>query len=239
MAPPPPPGLEILRCEVGSTLHGISIGDDDLDLMGVTVEPRRAVTGLETLETWTWRSAAKGERSQPGDTDLVVYGLRKFLRLALAGNPSVLLPLYAPDRFCPVRHALGDELRGLREAVVSERCRGRFLGYMKGQRARATDGRSVHGRGGKPVGKWAAHMLRLGYQGTELLRTGDLTLPMPAEHAAVCRAARTGEIGLDEALARSRDLEEGIARASGGLRAAPDLDRVQDWMHEVYARTVL
>jgi uncharacterized protein len=31
-----------------------------------------------------------------GDTDLVIYSLRKYLRLAVKGNPTVMLPLFAP-----------------------------------------------------------------------------------------------------------------------------------------------
>lgn len=93
------PGREILRCEVGSTLHGIGIGSDDLDLMGVTVEPRHTITGLGRFEHFTWRTAGEGERSDPDDIDLVVYGLKKYVRLALTGNPTVVLPLYAPESY--------------------------------------------------------------------------------------------------------------------------------------------
>lgn len=180
---PPAPGTEILRCEVGSTLHGIAVGSDDLDLMGVMVEPPEAVTGLERLEHHTWRSAPKGARSGPGDIDLVVYGLRKYLRLATQGNPSVILPLYAPDRFVRSIAPLGRELRALRHAIVSQRCRARFLGYLRSQRERAAR-RGGFTRGSREgrSGKWAAHMVRLGYEAVELLTTGTLTLPMREEH---------------------------------------------------------
>ena len=36
-------------------------------------------------------------RSGAGDLDVVIYSARKWCRLALAGNPTVLLPLFVPD----------------------------------------------------------------------------------------------------------------------------------------------
>lgn len=34
-------------------------------------------------------------RSEAGDLDLIVYSLRRWMRLALRANPTVLLPLFA------------------------------------------------------------------------------------------------------------------------------------------------
>jgi len=36
-------------------------------------------------------------RSGAGDLDVVIYSARKWCRLALAGNPTVLLALFVPD----------------------------------------------------------------------------------------------------------------------------------------------
>ena len=36
-------------------------------------------------------------RSGAGDLDVIVYSARKWARLALAGNPTVLLILFVPD----------------------------------------------------------------------------------------------------------------------------------------------
>lgn len=121
------PGLEILRSEVGSSLHGLALeGTDDLDLMGITIEPREAVTGLQCFDQVTWRTQPEGVRSEPGDVDLVVYGLRKWMRLAVAGNPSILLPLYAPMDSVYRCHELGHELRVLGSSIVSRQCAARF-----------------------------------------------------------------------------------------------------------------
>src|SRR5215204_2571099 len=80
---------EILRTVVGSGVHGIAIeGTDDHDEMGVFIEPPTHVVGLRRpVEHYVFRTQPEGARSGPGDTDLVLYSLRKYLRLATKGNP--------------------------------------------------------------------------------------------------------------------------------------------------------
>jgi uncharacterized protein len=78
--------------------------------MGVCIEPPEFVIGLSKFEQWIFRTAEDRVRfdpaadqrrrgrtppSQAGDLDLVVYSHRKYARLAAAGNPTVLLLLYA------------------------------------------------------------------------------------------------------------------------------------------------
>lgn len=53
------------------------------------------------------RTQPEGSRSGPGDTDRQLYSLRKFVRLALGGNPSVLMVFWAPIiEADPVGHEL-------------------------------------------------------------------------------------------------------------------------------------
>ena len=100
---------EILRSVVGSGVHGIAIeGTDDHDEMGVYIEPPEYVLGLERQrDDYVWRTQPEGVRSGHGDTDLMIYSLRKYLRLAIKGNPTVMLPLFAPEADLVVGHAAG------------------------------------------------------------------------------------------------------------------------------------
>lgn len=231
------PGREIVRCEVGSTLHGIGIGSDDLDLMGVTVEPAAAITGLGSFDQFAWRSAEEGQRSSPDDIDLVVYGLRTYVRLATSGNPTVILLLYADEADLPVLDDLGRELRELRSSLVSFDTRDRFLGYMRSQRRKLLEGSSGRGSSNDRGEKWASHMVRLGYQGLELASTGHLTLPMPDEQAAFCKAIKRGHVSTDEALTRADELEARlVAIDESPLPKAPDLPQIEAWLHSVYGR---
>jgi predicted nucleotidyltransferase len=76
----------IIRAVTGSTAHGLNLpGTDDRDEMGVCIEPVEAFAGFSEFEQYIYRSAAEREGkqdacSQPGDLDLTIYGLRKFLR---------------------------------------------------------------------------------------------------------------------------------------------------------------
>jgi hypothetical protein len=103
---------EILRTVVGSGVHGIAIaGTDDHDELGVFVEPPERVIGVgDAVDHYVHRTQPEGARSGPGDTDLVLYSLRRYLRLALNGNPTVLLPLYAPAGSVITMRPLGEEL---------------------------------------------------------------------------------------------------------------------------------
>src|SRR6476620_123308 len=77
---------------VGSTVHGVTVDSaDDRDEMGICIEPPEYVAGLRRFEQWVYRTQPEGARSGPGDIDRTVYSLRKWCRLALAGNPTVML----------------------------------------------------------------------------------------------------------------------------------------------------
>jgi predicted nucleotidyltransferase len=207
---------EILRSVVGSGVHGIAIpGTDDHDEMGVYVEPPEQVLGIERVrEDYVWRTRPEGVRSGHGDTDLILYSLRKYLRLAVQGNPTVLLPLFAPTADLLVLTPLGEELRAMRSAFLSRETVERFLGYMVSQHERML-GQSRRDVPNRPElverfgwdVKYGSHALRLAYQGREIARTGALTLPMPAEERAHTLAVKRGEVPRDEVSAAIGALE--------------------------------
>ena len=125
------------------------------------------------------------------------------------------------------------------DAIVSRRCKGRFLGYLNGQRDRAERDRgSGRGRREGREAKWASHMVRLGYQAEELLSTGWLTLPMPERQAEECRAIKRGDISFRRALDISMEQVDRIeALEDGPLPDEPDLQRIEAWMRNAYMRT--
>jgi len=234
---------EILRCEVGSTLHGIGIGSDDRDLMGIMLEPENAIFGTEGFEQIVQRTAAEGERSGPDDVDITVYGLKKWMRLALQGNPSVIVLLYAPDNFYDHLSDEGRELLELRESIVSSRCINRFLGYLNGQRERALKGKgSGHGNREGRREKWASHMVRLGVQGTEMAIQGYLNLPMNPDQAEMCKRVKTGEISFDDALHIAAGYEKLIEDRKNSnniaLPDAPDMEKIHAWMKKTYLKAI-
>src|SRR5262249_35713408 len=79
-------------------------------------------------------------RSTGGDLDLTIYSLREWARLALKGNPTIMLLLFTPADQLVYCDDLGAELRALTSSIVSRRVQGPFLGYLQAQKQRLTGG---------------------------------------------------------------------------------------------------
>jgi predicted nucleotidyltransferase len=94
----------ILLSEVGSTMHGVTVAAaDDVDEMAVCIRPPDVALGVratsgQLFEQYEFRTKPVGARSGPGDIDRIIYGLRKFARLAGQGNPTVLMILFSPPQ---------------------------------------------------------------------------------------------------------------------------------------------
>ncbi|GLY33019.1 nucleotidyltransferase domain-containing protein [Kineosporia sp. NBRC 101731] len=241
---------QILRTTVGSGLHGIAIaGTDDHDEMGIFVEPASWLMGLRpTRDSYVARSQAEGARSGPGDADLVMYSLRKYLNLALKGNPTALLPLFAPAQDVLFSNELGRELRSLRQHFLSQTAAWRFLGFMHSQRdALLKGGRKVPNRPelvekyGYDV-KYASHALRLAMQGRELVHHGRLSLPMPeAERRRVLEVksgqVRDMQVVLDEIDAVAAEVVEALESGRTPLPPEPDIDVIEAWAISAHSRS--
>ncbi len=239
----------ILRGVIGSTAHGLALpGTDDRDEMGVCVEDMAGVVGFSEFEQFIYRSAAEREHrhdapSQPGDLDLTIYSLRKFCRLALHGNPTILNLLFVPPETCSVYTALGGTLQEMAPLFVSRQAGRRYLGYLEAQRQRLlgergqkkTNRPELEAKFGFDT-KYAMHMLRLGFQGVELLTTGGLVLPMPEPARGFLMGVRRGTVTLQECLTQCGELERELKDlvTSADLPAEGDAARVEQWMCHVY-----
>jgi hypothetical protein len=248
----------ILRVQVGSGVHGTSIsGQDDRDEMGVCLEPPQFVTGLarvpsgirgqgppvrfEQYERHTaWdRPGGVANRSGAGDLDVIIYSARKWARLALAGNPTVLLVLFVPDEEVVFRNDAGAELAGNAHRFVSKLAAARFLGYLRSQKAAMTGQAGAHTNRPELVAvhgydtKYAMHALRLGFQGIEFLTTGRITLPVPEPHRTRLRSIRQGDVPLADVLDAITSAETQITqlRKTSGVPDLPDRGWVDDWLH--------
>lgn len=244
----------ILRVQVGSGVHGTSVsGQDDRDEMGICLEPPEFVTGVArvgdgiTFEQYqrhtVWdQPGGLANRSGAGDLDVVVYSARKWARLALAGNPTVLLLLFVPDDEVVHRDEAGAELVDNAHRFVSRLAADRFLGYLTGQRAAMTGEVGAHTNRPELVAehgydtKYAMHALRLGVQGVELLSTGRITLPVPEPDRSYLRAVRAGEVELAEVVAAVDAAERRLValRESSTVPDQPDRAWVDSWLHRSY-----
>lgn len=234
----------ILRVQVGSGLHGVSVeGTDDRDEMGVCIEPKECVVGLDKFEQYQYRTQPEGVRSGPGDLDLVIYSLRKWARLAAQGNPTVLLMLFAPPDEWVQAMTQGWALQQQKDLFISRDCGRRFSGYLQSQREQMLGLRSKQTNRPELIEvygydtKFAYHAIRLGLQGIELLKTGHITLPMPEPHRSVLKDLRVGAYSKQYALDWIADLQDELNTLTDNVDLPEHADtmKINRWLINTYA----
>jgi hypothetical protein len=238
-------------------VHGTAVtGQDDRDEMGICLEPAELVTGLARVPRGTdddgwipfeqyerhtvWdEPGGLSNRSGAGDLDVVIYSARKWCRLALDGNPTVLLVLFVPDDEVLWRNEAGAELVDNAHRFVSKRAGARFLGYLQSQKAAMTGEVGAHTNRPELVAvhgydtKYAMHALRLGMQGVELLTTGRISLPVPEPDRSYLRSIRRGEVELAEVVESVERAEQRLIELADNATVPDEPDRswVDDWLH--------
>jgi len=244
----------LIRAETGSTAWGLNLENQgDRDELAVCIEGLPEVAGFNPFEQEVYRSAAEREhkhdaKSQPGDLDLTTYSLRKWMRLALKGNPTILTLLFVPRAKWVDGDGLWQHIQFLTPRIVSKAAGKAFLGYLQAQRMRMLGeigGLDVHRRElEEKFGydtKYAMHMLRLGYQGIELLSTGSMSMPMQQEPRDYLLAVRRGESSRQDVLTRCGELEGELRDllTTSPLPDQPDSDYMEKYMIHLYWSTWL
>lgn len=235
----------ILLTEVGSRLHGTGLDYDDQDMQGVCVEPPNVMLGISEFELYEYRTKPVGARSGAGDVDLSVYGLAKWVRLICKGNPSVLMPLFAPEHATYRINWVGDALRENVGLFLSRQHAKPFLGYIGGQRRSMVGERAARVNRPELVEaygydtKYAYHALRIAMQGIELMSEGRITLPMAPHRAQYLIDVREGKFTQSEVLEKLGCLESDLLHAAENTVRLPervDTDYVNNWLVRIYRR---
>ncbi|TDC76769.1 nucleotidyltransferase domain-containing protein [Streptomyces hainanensis] len=214
----------ILSVVVGSRAFGLVTTGSDTDRRGVYVAPTTAF----------WRLAKPPTHVEGPLPEQFSWEVERFCELALTANPNVLEVLHSPlvERHTP----LGDELRALAPAFLSRRVHRTYGRYARAQFAKAEARRA---RGDEPRPKHLVHLLRLLIAGTDLLRTGALTLDV-GPHRDRLMAVRRDEVSWAELRAWRDDLttrlDEALPRSP--LPEHPDTARVDDWLLSVRRRAL-
>lgn len=207
----------LFQAEWGSRAYGTNTELSDRDLIQVVIEQPDYITGLYEFRAKHSSTAEVGARSFADDTDMVTYGLQKYAGLAVDGNPQVMATLWLTDFI--QKNPLFERLQERREVCVSKNAGRKYLGYMKSQRynleglkgGKTNRPELVHTHGYDT--KFAMHAVRLGFQGLELMQTGNIKLPMEGEPLELCREIRAGKRTKDEALHTIRYLEAALEDA--------------------------
>jgi predicted nucleotidyltransferase len=174
------PYTSILVGYRGSIAHNMYIPStdplsiDDKDVMGISVGPLASYWGLQRFE---------GRETQLREWDVVVYEVRKFVRLLTKANPNVLSLLWLQPQHYLLLTTAGQMLCDHRDLFLTKQLYHSFTGYAHGQLKRMTHHAFQGYMGQKRKGlveqfgydtKNAAHLIRLLRMGIEALVTGTL-----------------------------------------------------------------
>jgi predicted nucleotidyltransferase len=209
---------------VGSTAYGLAHEGSDIDRLGLFVYPTQRLLALsepkETIVT-----------TKP---DVTLHEARKWCRLAVKGNPTVLELVWLPAYETATE--LGQELIAIRTAFLSRvAIRNSYLGYATQQfhRLKARGDGTFSADTRNRTCKHARHLLRLLAQGTELHMTGQLTVRLSPQAVAVV-PAMAREIAQDPSLAADAINEaRSVFDEPGVLPDQPDRAAVEAWLLRV------
>jgi len=106
----------------GSIGYGTNLDNSDIDLRGVAIERKENMYGFQSFEQF-----------ENIETDTVIYGLKKFVSLALKGNPNILELLGTKDEHILYMNKYGKALRENKELFLSKRIINTFGNYATAQ----------------------------------------------------------------------------------------------------------
>ena len=106
----------------GSYAYGTNVETSDLDIRGIAVETSNEILGSSSFEQF-----------ENKETDTVIYGLRKIIKLMLNCNPNVLEMLGTKDEHIFVCNKYGKMIKDNTKLFLSKRAIQSFGGYASAQ----------------------------------------------------------------------------------------------------------
>lgn len=129
----------ILKINAGSYLYGTNTPLSDRDYLGVYLNTKEELLGLQTSEELTQNIESKADngRNTKDAVDCKFYELRKFCSLALKCNPTILEILFVNrENILEITHE-GEELLKLKKEFLSRHLCNSFMGYATAQERKA------------------------------------------------------------------------------------------------------
>lgn len=158
----------ILEGITGSWAYGLATKDSDTDIKGIYITPTSKMLGLSMFRP--------KETIVHTDPDRAYHEVEKYILLALKANPTVTELLWLDGYLVMTKQ--GKMLVDNRKLFLSSSyVRNAYTGYCFSQARRLNARGGTYGNGkNKRYQKHSRHLLRLLYQGKELLETGHLTV---------------------------------------------------------------
>lgn len=205
----------IYQTVAGSRLYGYNRPDSDYDYRGVFLAPAEQMLGLKPLQ--------EVEEVNNGHEDIVNYELRKFVRLALAGNPNILEILFSNRGIYTSNE--WELFREHRYEFLSGRLRKPYSGFLMSEIKKLER---------KYEPKAAANAWRLARQGYELLTTGDFDPTLDNASAMAMRLIREGDVTPEAALNAIKQWDANLQEARSILPEEPNTSLISAFVVTTY-----
>lgn len=234
----------ILFGKCGSFAYGTATESSDYDFKGICIPPIDYFLGLNYFEGYD-KNGGKNFKNKPGDIDVNVIHISKFVREAMKGIPNNLEMLCLEKEDYLYLDEFGEELIAMRKHFFSKQIMKKYGGYAKSQSNVIRNSRS-NGKGRMDLvelygydTKAFMHTVRLYEMAIEILLTGDMKAKRP--NADFLIQLRRGYYSLKEALAYIEKLEEKLKRAyeESTLPESPDTEFINRWLSDFNMRYLL
>lgn len=212
----------IYRCYAGSLIYGTNHSDSDVDVRGICVMPKDYYYGLFSFE-----------QQECKETDTVIYDIKKFFQLAMGCNPNIIELLFVAPQHILHKTPVMDLILENRHLFLSQKLYHTFRGYSIAQKRKIIDKNPTGKRKdlidkyGYDV-KYGLHLIRLMTEAVELLKSGQLTLPLYNNKELL--DIRLGKVPYDELLGKFEQLEKlvDLVYATTTLPHHPDQKKISD-----------
>ncbi len=211
----------VLKTRGGSHAYGTNTEDSDEDFRGVIIPPENYFTGLKVFREFA-------PTPEGPYCDVVYQDIRKFLRLAMDGNPSVLEVFHAPRLRIAIPFA--NSLLAMWPNVLSKKIVRAHLGMARAHVKRIEHPNRKCGEKGKKAikahgynTKDACHVIRVLEQCIEILTDRSITLPRP--NADILLAIRNGEWSVE----KFNEVSTGLIGVIEDLETKSDLPKLPDF----------
>lgn len=218
----------------GSHAYGTNVPTSDEDTRGVCIPPAEYILGLNE-----W------EQHEDKTCDTTIYGLHKFVRLALNCNPNIIEILHVREQDILTITPAGHRLREAAPIFLSKRAFKTFGGYAYSQLQLLHKGKTA--RHGSHAGlveqfgfdaKNAMHLIRLLRMGLEILNTGEVHTYRP-DHLELL-GIRQGSWPLEKVLSEAERMDGELKTAAekSSLPDEPDFDAANQLVMDLTRRAL-
>ena len=226
------PNLQYLTI-TGSVAYGISSNTSDLDLMGITIEPKACIfpnlvgniykfDQCDSFENFNRTGIIDKDKSR--NYDVSIYGLVRAFTLMEEGNPNMVEMLFTPRECVLHSTPLAEKIRLNRELFLSKRFAMKCKSYGFSQLQKLD--RTPIGKRLQTVQKYGwdtkyqSHVYRLILNAEQILETGELDLQKNAE---LLKYIKEGNVTPDESKKWFNDKERYIDKLDkeSNLRSKP------------------